>query len=243
MSAGISVGNIVVDIGDLIRQTHNLPLQRGGQLAGGVAQDTVPHLPSQVETVSLVFQPLHHPQGLLIVTEAPGYDLIEYPFSGVSEGRVAQIVAQSGGLGQVLVEPQPPGDGPGDAGDLQRVGHAGTVVVALRLQKYLGLVLEPAERFAVYDAVNVPLKAGAHFAGGDRPLPAPALSGQTGPRRQSGLFQLLGALPDGHRRFLLFLLCIYSAASRKPSFSGQKFVDAGIFSPASKFCYFFGIAL
>ncbi len=46
--------------------------------------------------------------------------------------------------------------------DLQRVGHAGAVVVALRLQKDLRLVHEPAEGLAVQDAVGIALIAGAH---------------------------------------------------------------------------------
>ena len=65
---------------------------------------------------------------------------------GVAEGRVAQVMAHGNGLRQVLVEPQRPGDGSGDAADLQGVGHPGAVVVALGLQKHLRLVHQAAGR-------------------------------------------------------------------------------------------------
>ena len=65
--------------------------------------------------------------------EAARGHLVQGPLSGVAKGGVAQVVAQGDGLGQVLVQPQGPRDGPGDAGDLQGVGHAGAVVVPLRL--------------------------------------------------------------------------------------------------------------
>ena len=63
--------------------------------------------------------PLHHPG--------------QRPLPGVAEGGVSQVVGQGGGLGEVLVESQPPGHGPGDAGHLQRMGHPGAVVIPLGL--------------------------------------------------------------------------------------------------------------
>ena len=73
--------------------------------------------------------------------EAAGIYAVQGPLPGVAEGGVAQVVAQGDGLGQVLVEQQRSGYGAGDAGDLQCVGKAGAVVVALGLQKHLGLML------------------------------------------------------------------------------------------------------
>ena len=120
-----------------------------GQLVPGVVADAVAHLPGEVEAPAVVLQHLHHPDALLVVLEAPApssssissHDLL----AGVAEGRVAQVVAERDGLGEVLVQPQRPGDGPGDAGHLQGVRQPGAVVVALRGDEHLGLVLQPAE--------------------------------------------------------------------------------------------------
>ena len=69
-------------------------------------------------------------------------------------------MSQRNCLGQILVEFQPPSNSAGDPRNLQRMGHAGAVVIPLRAQEDLRLVHQPPERFAVYDPVNVPLVAG-----------------------------------------------------------------------------------
>ena len=94
---------VVVDVGDLVGQADHLALQGGGLLSPGVADDAVAHLPGEVQALALLLQPVHHPQGLLVVGEAPGHDGVEQPLSGVAEGGVAQVVAQGDGLSQVLV--------------------------------------------------------------------------------------------------------------------------------------------
>ncbi len=96
------------------------------------------------------------------MAEGRPHDLRQRDLAGMTEGRMSKIVAEGDGLRKVLVQPQGAGDRPGDARDLQRVGHAGAVVVALRLQKDLRLVHEPAEGLAVQDAVGIALIAGAH---------------------------------------------------------------------------------
>ena len=195
--------NVVVDVGDLVSQADHLALQGGGLPALGVADDAVAHLPGEVQPLALLFQPVHHPQRLLVVGEAPGHDGVEQPLSGVAEGGVAQVVAQGDGLGQVLVQGEGPSDGPGDAVDLQGVGHAGAVVVPLRLEEYLGLVLQPPERLAVYDAVDVPLEAGADGTLLLRALAAAAVFGLTGAGAQKGRLHLLPVFPGRHRQNLL----------------------------------------
>ena len=59
--------------------------------------------------------------------------------------------------------------------------EAGAVVVALRLEKDLGLVLEAAEALAVDDAVDVPLEAGAQLALGLGPEPPGAAAREDAP--------------------------------------------------------------
>ena len=83
---------------------------------------------------------------------------IEHLLARVSERRVAEVVAEPDRLDQVLVEPQRPGDRPGDLRDLDRVGQTRPVVVPLRGDEDLRLVLEAAERLAVDDPVAVALR-------------------------------------------------------------------------------------
>ena len=189
----------MVDVGDLIGQTHRLSLQGGGLLALGVADDAVAHLPGEVEPLASLFQPVHHPQGLLVVGKTAGHEGVEQPLSRVTKGGVAQIVTQRNSLGQVLVKAQCPGNGAGNAVDLQSVGHPGAVVIPLRLEKDLGLVLEAAKRFAVHNAVDVPLKAGADRALLFRTLPTPALIGTAGVGGEQGVFLRQALFPRRHR--------------------------------------------
>ena len=190
--------DVVVDIGDQVGQAHRLPLQRLGLGPLGVADDAVAHLPGQVQPLAVFLQPLHHPQGLLIVGKAPGHDLVQQPLSRMSKGGVPQVVPQSDGLSKVLVQGQAPGDGAGDTGDLQGVGHAGAVVVPLRLKEHLGLVLQPPESVAVDDAVDVPLKGGADGTLLLRPLPPPGILGQACHGGQGLYLPLLGPLSQSH---------------------------------------------
>ena len=87
-------------------------------------------------------------------------------------------MSHGGGLHQVLVEAQSPGDGPADLADFQRMGQPGAVVVPLRGEKDLGLVLEPPKGLGMDDPVPVPLVLGTDGTGLCRKLPAPALGAQ-----------------------------------------------------------------
>jgi hypothetical protein len=71
------------------------------------------------------------------------------------ERRVADIVREAERLGEVLVEPERAGERPADLGHLDGVGQPGAVVVALVEHEHLGLVLQPAERGRMDDAVGI----------------------------------------------------------------------------------------
>ena len=99
---------------------------------------------------------------------------IERALAGMTERRMAKIVRQRERLGEVLVEAERAGKRAGDLGHFQRVGQAGSVVIALMEHEHLGLVLEPAECSRMDDAVRV---APERAAGRARRLgiePAPA---------------------------------------------------------------------
>ena len=59
--------------------------------------------------------------------------------------RVTEIVRQTDGLDQVFVRSQSAGQCPTDLGNFQRVGEAGTEVVAFEIDKDLCLVFQSAE--------------------------------------------------------------------------------------------------
>src|ERR1035438_3729129 len=73
------------------------------------------------------------------------------------ERRVAEVVAERAGLGEVFVQRERPCHRTRDLRDLERVREARSVVVALERDEYLRLVLEPAEGARMDDAVPVAL--------------------------------------------------------------------------------------
>jgi hypothetical protein len=75
----------------------------------------------------------------------------------MAEGRMADIVGEAERFGQVLVEPERAGDGPPDLRDLQAVGQADAIMVAVGRDEDLGLVPEPPERDGMDDQVAVAL--------------------------------------------------------------------------------------
>ena len=105
---------------------------------------------------------VHDPQRVLVVAELPAEALlqarVEHRLADVPERRVAEVVTEPDRLGEVLVEAQRASDRARDLGDLERVGQPGAVVVALGRHEHLRLVLQPAERLAVDDAVTVALQ-------------------------------------------------------------------------------------
>ena len=71
---------------------------------------------------------------------------------------MAEVVRQRQRLGQVFVEAEDAADRAGDLRDLDAVGQARAVVIALMVDEHLGLVLQAAEGAGVDDAVAVALE-------------------------------------------------------------------------------------
>ena len=78
----------------------------------------------------------------------------------MAEGRVPDVVAHGHRLDEVLVQPERARHRAADLRDLEGVREARAVVVADRREEHLCLVLEPAERLAVDDAVAVDRERG-----------------------------------------------------------------------------------
>ena len=99
------------------------------------------------------------PQAVQVVVEpaVPAQALVEGRLAGVAERRVADVVGQGDGLGQVLVQPQPAGDRAGHLRDFEGVREPGAVVVVDGGDEHLRLAGHAAEGGAVDDPLAVPL--------------------------------------------------------------------------------------
>ncbi|MPN10356.1 hypothetical protein SDC9_157651 [bioreactor metagenome] len=146
-----------------VGKTDDPAFQRLRLNASGMPQDTVPDLISQVESFSSL-QDIHDPEALLIMLKPAGMYFIQNLLSGMSKGRMPQIMPQRNGLRKVFVEPQPPGNGTGNLVDLQRVGKPRTVMVPHRGKENLRLMFKPAKGFAVNDPVPISHEGRAHRA-------------------------------------------------------------------------------
>ena len=98
------------------------------------------------------------------MTEPLRQKVVQRSFTDVAVGCVTQIVPKGDGFGQILVQAQRPRNGPCHLGNLQRVGQASAVVIALRREKNLGFEFKPAEGFAVNDPIPVPSQGISAFS-------------------------------------------------------------------------------
>ncbi|MPM80179.1 hypothetical protein SDC9_127226 [bioreactor metagenome] len=155
-----------------------------------MVQDTVAHLPGQVEA-ALAFKHLNHAQALLVMAKAAADQAVHCTLPDMSKWRMAQIMPQGNRLRQILIEPQPPGNAARHLGDFKRMRQAGTVMVPLRRNKYLRFELKAAKALGMNNAVSVTLELAAQLAGLDRLISPPALRALGG---QGGQFLHLPAL-------------------------------------------------
>jgi hypothetical protein len=76
----------------------------------------------------------------------------------MTEGRMANIVGQTQGLGQILIQAQRAGDRPANLSDLKTMCQTDPKMVAIGGNKNLRLVAQAAERDGVNDTVAVALE-------------------------------------------------------------------------------------
>ena len=113
--------------------------------------------PGRVDGLGL--QPGQHPQRLRVALEASARlgQLVQRVLAVVTERRVAQVVGQRGGLGDVRLRAQRPRQVPRDLGHLEAVGEpVADEVVHLR-PVHLGLGGQPPRGRRVHDAGAVAL--------------------------------------------------------------------------------------
>ena len=97
-----------------------------------------------------------------------GHLPLQLLLAGVAERRMAEVVGERDGLGEIGVEAHRRGERAGDLRHLQRVGQPGAVLVALVGDEHLGLLLQAPERRGVDDAVAVAGEGRARAAVGLR---------------------------------------------------------------------------
>jgi hypothetical protein len=108
---------------------------------------------------------------------------IEGILAGMPERRVPEVMRQGQRLGEVFVEAERPGQGPGDLAHLDRVRQSGAEVVALMVDEDLRLMLQAPERRRVDDPVPVTLELAAgrrHRLGVPSPPAGPRVAGVRG---------------------------------------------------------------
>ena len=77
---------------------------------------------------------------IVVETAGVGERFGQRIFTGVAERRVAEVVSQAQGFGQVLIEAESAGDGAPDLRDFDAGGQADAKVVAVRGYENLRLV-------------------------------------------------------------------------------------------------------
>ena len=178
-----AVVDIVVHIGDVVgqRQQPALPAKTSdvtssgqrlsneaiGPASGGLQRAVVLHqtfecFPGQVQPVEIgiaVFELGNEPKRMRVVIEAAEIQSrgVQRFFAGMAERRVAEIVGERQGFGEILVQRQNARETARDLRHLQRMRQPRAVIVAFVLHEDLRLVLEPAEGGGVDDAIAVAL--------------------------------------------------------------------------------------
>ena len=183
-----AVVDVVIVVGDVVRDRRDLRFEprpasssrSRSPFASAIAQlglgdrpvmlrQPLERLPAQVQAVEIrigIFEPGHDPKGLRIVIEAAGLGEggVQRVLAGVAEGRVAEVVRQAQRLGQILVEAERARNRPADLRDLEAVGEANAIMVAVGRDEHLRLVAEPAKGDGVDDSVAVALEGVARPA-------------------------------------------------------------------------------
>ena len=176
-------------------------------------------LPREVQTVEggiFVLEARQHAQRLRVVIKPAirGHHRVQRAFSGVSERRMANIVGQSQGFGEILVQAERAGGRAGDLGDLKGMRKTGPVMIALMGDEDLGLLLEATEGVRVNNPVPVALKIrpGTAWRLGMEPPPGRVRVAGVG-RPARGLMTIAHDQPSLHRNDPLSQVCISSSCT------------------------------
>jgi hypothetical protein len=144
-----------------------------------VIGDPIAHLSREVHR----FKHLNDPHRLKIVAESR-LEFGDHLLPEVTEGRMAQIVAETDRFDEIFVESEGARDRAGHLRDLERMGQPNPVVVSFGSQENLGLMGQSAERLGMQDAISILLEAGADGIGCLRLFSTLGFSGELCPLRE-----------------------------------------------------------
>ena len=140
--------------------------------------------------------------------------------TGVPEWRVAEIVGERDGFGEILIKAQLPRYRAGDLRHLQRMGEPIAIVIALVHHKHLRLVGETAEGGRMQDSVAVArelsTRVTASRAFGDAPLEGESVVRQRPPPSGGACQSGLGRVGKPAKVRLLLVLTQF-ARTRAPA--------------------------
>ena len=104
-----------------------------------------------------MLQLCNHPEGLDIMVKPSvgGHALVEFILAGMTERRVAKVVGQGDGLGEIVVQAEGVGDRTGDLRNFQRMGQSRTKVIALVGDEHLRFFLQTTKCRRVDNPISV----------------------------------------------------------------------------------------
>ena len=123
------------------------------------------HRLRSVKAAVTLFQNVDNTQRLEVVfepSEIP-HAFVQRILPTVSKGRVPKVMRESNAFDQILIQCQIARNRARDLGYFDTVGEAGAKQVAFMINKDLGLVLEPAKRGRMDNAIPVALKFTSPF--------------------------------------------------------------------------------
>ncbi len=191
---GVGVVEVGGVVGDFVGKVDDLRFERrpllgqitvefrgfaGGEVAG-VFDDAFADFESEIEAGEAGvagFEAFDDAEAVEIMIEGFAEALhlaAQFVFAGMGEGRVADVVDEGEGFGEVFVEAEGGGDGAGDLRNLHRMGEAVAEMIGDAGREDLRLVFETAEGAGVDDAIAVALELGAVGVGQFRVAPPAA---------------------------------------------------------------------
>jgi len=124
-----------------------------------VADNAVEYLQSEIEAPTAFFDPVQRVKALQIVMKGPdSVFLTEFgkrPFPGMTEGTVTDIVPQSDGLDQILVETKGPTDRSTDFGKQLDMDDPPGDIVVFQKGKHLCLIDIACKRTGVKNTIGI----------------------------------------------------------------------------------------
>ncbi len=126
-------------------------------------QDAFAGLERQIQTreIGMAFLELiDDPQRLKIVFKPSEFTHtgVQRVLAGVAKGRMTQIMSETDGLHEILIEAHGASDRSRDLGDFQRMSQTRAIEVAFVIDEDLGLIHEATKRGGMNDSIAVALK-------------------------------------------------------------------------------------